>query len=268
MDAVAAPEPAVGAPVQGVEQVVLGLDGSQPSSTTTGSPSGASSPSASGMKRRFGVAQTQTPPKPRAIPVRFVPLSQKTLRRVELAVAVGVLEDQDAVRARGSAQPDGIRVVLDDPEPPLRVDGEGDRLDDVGLGGEEGGVEPLGQGHLAGGLRRRDGPARPVGRVRERADGGGKGQDLGNVSRHPHRVNSCNSWLDTGGRDRASYPTRNLPETMPAQGRTVPPSTNSSEIAQAPVGFVSRRMNRPRGWAREACPNHHWVRFAHPIPAV
>ena len=33
------------------------------------------------MNSRFGVAQTQTPPKPSSMPVRFVPLSQKTVRR-------------------------------------------------------------------------------------------------------------------------------------------------------------------------------------------
>ena len=47
----------------------------QPSSDDLGGPSGRSSPSRSGMKSRLGVAQTQTPPKPSSMPVKFVPLS-------------------------------------------------------------------------------------------------------------------------------------------------------------------------------------------------
>ena len=85
------------------------------------------------------------------------PLVAEDRAAVEPAVAVGVLEDQDAVLALRAAQPDRVRVVLDDPEPPRRVDGEGDRLDDVGLGGEQGGLEAFGQGHLARGHIRRQG---------------------------------------------------------------------------------------------------------------
>src|SRR5262249_19197818 len=51
----------------------------QPSSTTSGGPSGLSSPSRSGMKIRFGDEQSQTPPKPSSMPDRFEPLSRKTV---------------------------------------------------------------------------------------------------------------------------------------------------------------------------------------------
>ena len=68
------------------------------------------------------------------------------LARVELAVAVGVLEDQDAVAdgvLPGSARA-FVRVALGDPEPPALVEGHRDRLRHVGLGGEERGLEAVG----------------------------------------------------------------------------------------------------------------------------
>src|SRR5262245_44251790 len=51
----------------------------QPSSSTSGGPSGLSSPSRSGTKIRFGVLHSQTPPKPSAMPLRLTPLSRKTV---------------------------------------------------------------------------------------------------------------------------------------------------------------------------------------------
>ena len=84
------------------------------------------------------------------------PLVVEDRPAVEPAVAVGVLEDQDAVLAVRTAQPDRIGVILDDPEPSLVVDGHGDRLDDVGLGGEQGDREALGNSDPRGGLFRRD----------------------------------------------------------------------------------------------------------------
>ena len=53
---------------------------SQPSSTTCGGPAGSSPFGLSGTKSRFGVEQSQTPPKPTAMPDRFVAWSEKTLR--------------------------------------------------------------------------------------------------------------------------------------------------------------------------------------------
>ena len=50
------------------------------------------------MKSRFGVEQSQTPPKPSSMLERFEPLSAKTVR-LSNAVAVGVFEDDDAVVA-------------------------------------------------------------------------------------------------------------------------------------------------------------------------
>ena len=73
-DAVAALEPAVGPHFRPLNMLCWALM-SQPSSTTSAGPSGLSSPSRSGMNSRLGVAQTQTPPKPSSMPVKFVPLS-------------------------------------------------------------------------------------------------------------------------------------------------------------------------------------------------
>src|SRR5262245_49944474 len=54
------------------------------------------------------------------------------------AVAVGVLEDLDAVaRLLALLRAAGVLEALDDPEPAAFVHGEGDGVDDVGLGGED-----------------------------------------------------------------------------------------------------------------------------------
>ncbi len=70
--------------------------------------------------------------------------------------ALFVLEDEDAIAALFAlGQPVGIGVRLDHPEPAAIVGGHGDRLDEVGLGGEQGGPEALGQLDPLGGALRR-----------------------------------------------------------------------------------------------------------------
>ena len=79
---------------------------------------------------------------------------------VGLAVAVGVLEDLDAVAARSGGAA-GIFEALGDPDPPALVEGHGDRVDDVGLGGDDLDAESRRHGHGADRLGRR---SRRVGR--------------------------------------------------------------------------------------------------------
>ena len=78
------------------------------------------------------------------MPVRLAPFVPEDLALVEMAVAVGVLEDQDPVLALGLGPPVGVGVVLGDPEPASGVDRERDRLADVGLAREERDLEPSG----------------------------------------------------------------------------------------------------------------------------
>jgi hypothetical protein len=68
---------------------------------------------------------------------------------IETAIAIGILEDHDAVRAFLSGGPVGIRQAFDDPKPPAVIEGKRDGLHYVGLAGEEGCAEPLGQRHPA-----------------------------------------------------------------------------------------------------------------------
>ena len=91
---------------------------------------------------------------------------------VEPAVAVGVLEDQDAVAEAevellGAV---GVGVVLGDPEPPAGVPGHRDRVPHVRLGGEDVDPEP----------RRDRKPAAAsaggIGRVDDRSVSGGSGK--------------------------------------------------------------------------------------------
>ena len=71
---------------------------------------------------------------------------------VEAAVAVGVLEDQNAVLAGALRRADGIGVRFGDPQPAAIVEGEGDRPHDVRLGRRQRDREPLRHGHRAGRL--------------------------------------------------------------------------------------------------------------------
>jgi hypothetical protein len=75
---------------------------------------------------------------------------------VVLAVTVNLFKDQDAIASSRTSQPDGIGVVLGNPEPPSGIDGERDRLNHVGLGGEEGRVKSFGKSHFPGSVGGRD----------------------------------------------------------------------------------------------------------------
>jgi len=71
---------------------------------------------------------------------------------VVAAVAVGVLEDHDAVAELGVPQPElgaGPGVILDDPEPAALVGRDRDRVLHVGLGGEHSQWKPGGSFALA-----------------------------------------------------------------------------------------------------------------------
>jgi hypothetical protein len=90
---------------------------------------------------------------------------------VELAVAVRVFEDEDAVAAfLARLQPLGVGEALDDPEPTAVVEREAHGLDDVGLAREKRDLEAFGHGHLSGRL---------VG-----LEGGGLGQEEGEQQVH------------------------------------------------------------------------------------
>ena len=115
------------------------------------------------------------------------PLVVKDCPAIELSVVVGVFENQDSVLASRASQPDRVGVVFDDPEPPSVIDGHGDRLDDVGLGGEQANRKPLGQ---------RDPPHR-LARKGEHLSGSG-------VPRGAHRSRSGQDRMPSGQAPRPS----------------------------------------------------------------
>jgi hypothetical protein len=65
-----------------------------------------------------------------------VQVIDEDLAPVESAVAVGVLEDEDAVPGLGVGHAARVRISLGDPDPASIVDRHRDRLDDVGLAGK------------------------------------------------------------------------------------------------------------------------------------
>ncbi len=177
-DAVAAVQPAVGAPHQLVEDVVLGLE----------------VPAVQHHARRPGrlvavrlegnVNQVRRRAEPDAAEadrdagqVRGV--VGEDFARVEMAGPLAILEDEDAVvSVRAVGLPVGVIVRLGDPEAAAVVGGHGDRLGHVRLAGEERGVEAVRQGHLGGGLIGRRGCVRQGqggvgGRGKKKADGKG-----------------------------------------------------------------------------------------------
>ena len=116
-DAVAAPEPAVGPPLQGVEHVVLGLD--VPAVELDDRRAvGPVVAVAVGEEEQVGRGADPDAAEAQLDAGEVGPFIVEDRPAVEPAVAVGVLEDQDAVLAARTAQPDRVRVVLDDPEPP------------------------------------------------------------------------------------------------------------------------------------------------------
>src|SRR5207245_1040564 len=122
---------------------------------------------------------------------------------IEVAVAVLVLEDHDAVRSLVGRGPVRIGQAFDHPEPAAIVEGESDGLDDIGLTGEEGGAKPIGQRHPARCFPWWDGPVRPAGRW------GGKEDREGEEGKHVRRHGFS---IPMGGanrpRSRLVYPAR------------------------------------------------------------
>ena len=100
-DAVAAVEPAVGAPGERVERLVRVLRSPSRRAGPAGGPSGRSSPSLSGMNRKLRGRADPDAAEADLEAADEVQLVGEDLARVEPAVAVGVLEDQDAVAAPG-----------------------------------------------------------------------------------------------------------------------------------------------------------------------
>ncbi len=73
----------------------------------------------------------------------------KDLAGIEAAVAVGVFEDEDAISRLCLRHSPRVGVGLGDPEAASIVDRHCDRLNDVGLAGEEGYFEARRHGHCA-----------------------------------------------------------------------------------------------------------------------
>ena len=89
------------------------------------------------MKSNSGAAPTQTPPKPTSMPLtRFSP-SIEDGALLESAVAVHVFEDEDAVLAFSFRLLIGIAVRLRHPEAAALIDGKGDGLLHLRLGGDQ-----------------------------------------------------------------------------------------------------------------------------------
>ena len=192
---------------------------------------------------------------------------------VELAVAVGVLEDQDAVawpRLSGAADRDSV-VRLRHPEPAAVVDGEGDRLMHVRLAGEQRDLEALGHGHRLGRLLGRQAGVLVDVRRRQRC-GVGRGGTFGFSAWK--RKSSKLTWpqwpvcLSTR-RMKISLPMcgcrstttrRRFSSSSPRRGeKTLPVSLRTSSTQVSGYGPPPTRKRRPRvrhleRHARSACP--------------
>ena len=196
-DPVAPPEPAVGAPDQAVEHVVLGL-GVPAVEDHLGLAVGGVVAVAVGQEQEVRRGADPDPAEAELEAGDVGPPLPEDLARVEVAVAVAVLEDEDAVAlADIRVEPGGVAVALGDPEPAPVVEGHGDRLADVGLAGEEGDGEALRHRHLRGGLAQRHGglPRRarglsPRGRVAGERRHHEQDQHQGEMARtlHQHRL--------------------------------------------------------------------------------
>ena len=104
---------------------------------------------------------------------------------IELPVVVGVLEDDDPVAEVEveTLLAVGVGIVLGDPQTAALVPAHRDRLTDIGLGGEERGLEALGEvqlGQRVGRLEHRDALGLVVMRLRERR---GEGRDAEDESK-------------------------------------------------------------------------------------
>ena len=123
---------------------------------------------------------------------------------VELPIAIGVLENQNAIAPFALRPALGVIHPFDHPEPPAVVDAERDGLHDVRFAGEERGLESRRQGHLLGGglgrkavgelhdVRRR--LRRGVGGRRDERRGASRKQGCEKVSkRRAHDGSNC--WI-------------------------------------------------------------------------
>ena len=99
------------------------------------------------MKRRFGAAPTNNPAEPVLQPADEIQPLDEHLPAVEPPVAVGVFEDEDAIAALVPLGAHRIGVCFGDPQAAAIVQREGDRPDDVGLGGGDLDGESLRHGH-------------------------------------------------------------------------------------------------------------------------
>ena len=111
-----------------------------------------SSPSVSFRNSRSGAWATSTPPLQNSKPVGQCRSSAKTVMLVGLAVAVGVLEDQELVVHLLLGLPVRVGRPDGDPQPALGVERHLHRLGQLGellLGGEQVDLQPLADGHLA-----------------------------------------------------------------------------------------------------------------------
>ena len=75
--------------------------------------------------------------------------------------------------------PGAVIERLGHEQPAARVDAKGDRLHDIGLGGENRGAEAVGQDHRLGGL---------VGRKRARSSVGGERRERGNETNNQQPI--------------------------------------------------------------------------------
>ena len=143
-DAITAPEPAVGTPFQSIEHIMLSF--CVPAvELDDGLAVGPVIAIAVGNEEQVWRGTHPHAAEAKLDPGEIGSVVVKDCPAIEPAVVIGVFKDQDPVLAPRASQPDRVRIVLDDPEPSFRIDGHGDRLNDVGLGGEQGERETLGQ---------------------------------------------------------------------------------------------------------------------------
>ena len=94
-----------------------------------------------------GELATQTPPWPTAIPEGMFRPSAKTVNLS--ALPSPSVSSRTLTRSRpGPGLASRVFQALGDPDPPALVEGHRDRVDDVGLAGDDLDGEPLGHGHL------------------------------------------------------------------------------------------------------------------------
>ena len=123
--------------------------------TTTSRMSALPSPSMSLRKRMSGALATQTPPDPTAIPDGMFKPSAKTVNLS--ALPSPSVSSRTLTRSRpGPAECPGVLQALGDPDPASLVEGHGDRIDNLGLAGDQLDRETGRHGHPGDRLGRRE----------------------------------------------------------------------------------------------------------------